>query len=67
VRDTSAGVRVSVEDDNRTAAAITSQMSLAVRLAELQGTEITVDGPIFSVVFPKEDLADRQTASGSTA
>jgi signal transduction histidine kinase len=55
VRDTDAGVRVSVEDDNRTAAAITSEMSLAVRLAELQGTEITVDGPSFRVVFPKDE------------
>ena len=55
VRDTDAGVRVSVEDDNRTAAAITSEMSLAARLAELQGTEITVDGPSFRVVFPKDE------------
>ena len=43
-------------------------MSLAVRLAELQGTEITVDGPTFRVVFPKDEaLAVAQTASGSTA
>jgi signal transduction histidine kinase len=55
VRDTDAGVRVSVEDDNRTAAAITTELTLAVRLAELQGTEITVDGPMFSVVFPKDE------------
>ena len=55
VRDTDTGVRVSVEDDNRTAAAITTEMTLAVRLAELQGTEITVDGPMFSVVFPKDE------------
>jgi hypothetical protein len=55
VRDTDTGVRVSVEDDNRTAAAITSEMSLAARLAELQGTEITVDGPSSRVVFPKDE------------
>jgi signal transduction histidine kinase len=48
-----AGARVAVEDDNKKAAAITSEMSFAVRLAELQGTEITVDGPSFVVVFPK--------------
>ena len=28
-------------------------MSFAVRLAELQGTEIAVEGPSFVVVFPK--------------
>ena len=55
VRDTDAGVRVSVEDDNRISAAITTEMSLAVRLAEPQGTEITVDGATFSVVFPKDE------------
>ena len=55
VRDLGEGVRVSVEDDNRTAASITSEMSLAVRLAELHGTEITVDGASFRVVFPKDE------------
>jgi signal transduction histidine kinase len=54
VREAEAGARVSVEDDNRKAAAITSEMSFAVRLAELQGTEVTVDGSSFVVVFPKE-------------
>ncbi len=49
----STGARVAVEDDNRKAARITSEMSFAVRLAELQGTEITVAGPSFVVVFPK--------------
>jgi hypothetical protein len=53
LRETDAGARVSVEDDNRTPAAVTSEMSLAVRLAELHGTEITVDGSSFRVVFPK--------------
>ena len=46
------GARVAVEDDNRKAA-IAAEMSFAVRLAELQGTEITVEGPSFVVVFPK--------------
>jgi hypothetical protein len=55
VRDTDAGVRVSVEDDNRLPAAIGSEMSLAVRLAELQGTEITVEGSAFRVVFQKDE------------
>ena len=55
VRDTDAGVRVSVEDDNRLPAAIGSEMSLAVRLAELHGTEITVEGSSFRVVFPKDE------------
>jgi hypothetical protein len=55
VRDTAAGARVSVEDDNRIPATIGPEMSLAVRLAELHGTEITVDGSSFRVVFPKDD------------
>jgi signal transduction histidine kinase len=54
LREVEAGARVAVEDDNKKAAAITSEMSFAVRLAELQGTEITVAGPSFVVVFPKE-------------
>lgn len=53
LREVETGARVAVEDDNKKAAAITSEMSFAVRLAELQGTEITVDGPSFMVVFPK--------------
>jgi hypothetical protein len=55
VRDTDAGARVSVEDDNRIPAAIGPEMSLAIRLAELHGTEITVDGSSFRVIFPKDD------------
>jgi hypothetical protein len=55
VRDTDVGARVSVEDDNRAPATIRSEMSLAVRLAELHGTEITVDGSSFRVVFPKDE------------
>ena len=53
LREVETGARVAVEDDNKKAAAITSEMSFAVRLAELQGTEITVSGPSFVVVFPK--------------
>ncbi len=49
------GARVSVEDDNRIPATIGAEMSLAVRLAELHGTEITVDGSSYRVVFPKDE------------
>jgi hypothetical protein len=55
VRDTDAGGRVSVEDDNRIPATIGPEMSLAVRLAELHGAEITVDGSSYRVVFPKDE------------
>jgi hypothetical protein len=55
VRETDAGARVSVEDDNRIPAAIGAEMSLAVRLAELHGSEITVDGSSYQVVFPKDE------------
>jgi hypothetical protein len=55
VRETDAGARVSVEDDNRTPATIGAEMSLAVRLAELHGAEITVDGSSYRVVFPKDE------------
>jgi hypothetical protein len=55
VRDTDAGARVSVEDDNRIPATIGAELSLAVRLAELHGTEITVDGSSYRVVFPKDE------------
>jgi hypothetical protein len=55
VRDTDAGARVSVEDDNRLPASIGPEMSLAVRLAELHGTEVTVDGSSFRVIFPKDE------------
>jgi K+-sensing histidine kinase KdpD len=54
VHDTDAGVRVTVEDDNRSPATIGPELSLAVRLAEIHGTEITVDGSSFRVVFPKD-------------
>jgi hypothetical protein len=55
VRDTDAGARVSVEDDNRIPATIGPELSLAVRLAELHGAEITVDGSSYQLVFPKDE------------
>jgi hypothetical protein len=55
VRDTDAGARVTVEDDNRIPATIGAEMSLAVRLAELHGAEITVDGSSYRVVLPKDE------------
>lgn len=55
VRDTAAGARVSVQDDNSVPAAIGPELALAVRLAELHGTELTVDGSSFRVVFPKDE------------
>ena len=54
VRDADAGARVIVEDDNRNAAAIGPELSLAARLAELHGSELTVDGSSVSVVFAKD-------------
>jgi hypothetical protein len=54
VHDTDAGVRVSVEDDNRSPTTLGPELSLGVRLAELHGTEITVDGSAFRVVFPRD-------------
>jgi len=55
VRDTDAGARVSVEDDNRIPASIGPEMSLALRLAELHGAEVSVDGSSYRVMFPKDD------------
>jgi hypothetical protein len=55
VRDTDAGAQVSVEDDNRIPATIGAELSLALRLAELHGTEITADGSSYRVVFPKDE------------
>lgn len=54
VHDMDAGVRVTIEDDHRSPATIGPELSLAVRLAEIHGTEITVDGSSFRVVFPKD-------------
>jgi hypothetical protein len=54
VHDTDAGVRVTVEDDNRSPTTLGPELSLAVRLAQLHGTEITVDGSAFRVVFPRD-------------
>jgi hypothetical protein len=55
LRDTDAGARVSVEDDNRSPATIGPDLSLAARLAELHGTEITADGSTLRVVFPTDE------------
>ncbi|MGH3115264.1 MAG: hypothetical protein ACRDOP_17535, partial [Gaiellaceae bacterium] len=55
LRETDIGARVSVENDSRQPAAIGPEMRLAVRLAELHGTEITVDGSSYCVVFPKDE------------
>jgi K+-sensing histidine kinase KdpD len=55
VRDADTGARISVEDDNRTPAEIGPELSLATHLAALHGTEITVDGSAFRVVFPRDD------------
>jgi hypothetical protein len=55
VRDLDAGARVSVEDDNRTPAALGPEMTLAIRLAELHGTEIVPDGSSFRVLFQKDE------------
>jgi DNA repair exonuclease SbcCD ATPase subunit len=55
LRDTDAGARITVEDDNRTPARIGPEMSLAVKLAELHGVEIAVEGPTFRVVFPRDE------------
>jgi hypothetical protein len=46
---------VAVIHDTRTPATIGPEMSLAVRLAELLGAEITVDGSSYRVVFPKDE------------
>ncbi|HEX5936081.1 MAG TPA: hypothetical protein VFZ75_00085 [Actinomycetota bacterium] len=55
VRDTDAGARVTVEDDNRIPATIGPELSLAVRLAELHRTELTVEGSSFRVTFQKDE------------
>jgi hypothetical protein len=55
VRRTEAGALVTVEDGNRTAATIGPELSLAARLAELHGTELTVEGASVRVVFPRDE------------
>jgi len=55
VRETDAGARISVEDDNRTPATIGPELSLAIHLAALHGTEITPDASSIRVVFPRDD------------
>jgi chromosome segregation ATPase len=55
VRETETGARVSVEDDNRIPATIGTEMSLAARIAEIHGTEITADGSSFRIELPKDE------------
>jgi hypothetical protein len=55
VSDTDAGARISVEDDNRTPAVVGAELGLAVRLAELHGTQIVADGSSYRVIFPKDE------------
>jgi hypothetical protein len=57
VRDADAGAWISVEDDNRTPAAVGPEISLASRLAKLHGTEVVADGSSLRVVFPRDDDA----------
>jgi hypothetical protein len=53
LREIDTGGLVTVEDDSRIPATIGPELVLAVRLAELMGTELTVDGSSFRVVFPR--------------
>jgi hypothetical protein len=53
-RTTERGVRISVEDDNRSPATIGPEMSLAARLAELLGTELVAEGSGFHLVLPSD-------------
>ena len=52
LRASEAGAVVTVEDDSRVAATIGPELTLATRLAELLGTELTADGSTYRVVFP---------------
>jgi hypothetical protein len=53
-RATDKGTLVSVEDDNKIPAAVGPELSLASRLAELHGTELTAEGSSFRVLLPPE-------------
>ena len=53
-RTTERGIRISVEDDNRTPATIGPETSLSARLAELLGTELVAEGSGFHVVLPAD-------------
>lgn len=55
VRSLETGARISVEDDNRTPARVGPEISLAARLAELHGTEITAEGSSLRVLFPRDE------------
>jgi len=56
LREIDGGGLVTVQDDSRIPATIGPELVLAVRLAELMGSELTVDGSIFRVVFPRGDV-----------
>ena len=51
LREIDTGGLVTVEDDSRIPATIGPELVLAVRLAELMGTELAVDGSTYRVVF----------------
>jgi hypothetical protein len=53
-RATDKGTLVSVEDDNKIPAAVGPELSLAARLAELHGTELTAEGSSLRVLLPPE-------------
>jgi murein DD-endopeptidase MepM/ murein hydrolase activator NlpD len=54
-RTTDRGTLVSVEDDNKKPATVGPELSLASRLAELHGTELTAEGNSFRVLLPAEE------------
>jgi hypothetical protein len=58
VRSLETGARISVEDDNGTPARVGPEISLAARLAELHGTEITAEGSSLRVLFPRDQGLD---------
>ena len=53
LREVDTGGLVTVEDDSRIPATIGPELVLAVRLAEVMGTELAVDGSIYRVVFAR--------------
>jgi hypothetical protein len=55
LREIDRGGLVTVQDDSRIPATIGPELVLAARLAELMGTELTIDGSTFRVVFARGD------------
>jgi hypothetical protein len=55
LREVDRGALVTVEDDSRIPATIGPELVLAARLAELMGTELTVDGSVYRVVFARAE------------